>query len=85
MTALRRELGTIGLTSCGFENCLKPIGVARQSNVGKGKIHECNTVWENHLGICHGSPVIDPIGPIILDPDDIILTPKGLRRLEFDE
>jgi hypothetical protein len=85
MTVLRRELGTIGLTPRGFENCLKPVGVARQSYVRKGKIHECNTVRENHLGVCHGSPVIDPIGPIILDPDAIIPTPKGLRRLELDE
>jgi hypothetical protein len=85
MASLRQELGTIGLTRRGFDNCLKPVGVARQCFIRKGRILEVNTLRENHLGTCQGSPVVDPSGPAILNPAVVISTPKGLRRLEISE
>jgi hypothetical protein len=85
MASLRQELGTLGLTPRGFDNCLKPFGVARQCFIRKGSIQKGSTIRANHLGTCQGSPVVDPSGPAILDPTVVISTVKGLRRLEISE
>jgi hypothetical protein len=76
--------GNQGPNPHGFDNCLKPVGIVRNC-WQRGKISQSPTVRENHLGLCRGSPVVDLSGPAILDPDLILSTPKGLRRLEISE
>jgi hypothetical protein len=80
-------IGNPELLPRSFENCLKPVGVPRKLWDPKGwKCQETKTpLRPNHLGRIRQFPVVDPLGPVLLDPNVRVILPTGVRQLDPEE
>jgi hypothetical protein len=80
-------VGDLELLPRSFENCLKPVGVPRKLWAPKSwRCQETATPQKpNHLGHVRQHPVVDPLGPALLDPDLRVLLPSGIRQLDPEE
>jgi hypothetical protein len=70
-----------------FQNCLKPVGVPQKLWDPKAWVCQEAKVppKPNHLGHVWQQPVVDPGGPVLLDPKVRVLLPAGLRQLDPEE
>jgi hypothetical protein len=80
-------IGDPELLPRSFENCLKPVGVPRKLWSPKHwRSQEAKVPRRpNHLGHVRQNPVVDPVGPALLDPELRIGLPGGMRKLDPEE
>jgi hypothetical protein len=76
-------IGNPELLPRSFKNCLLPVGVPH--NLWTPKHWQCHEATSpqrpNHLGHVRQHPVVDPLGPALLDPELWVSLPHGLRCL----
>jgi hypothetical protein len=80
-------VGDLELLPRGFKNCLKPVGIPR--NLWTPRAWRCHNVEipqrDNHIGHIWQHPVVDPLGPALLDPNMLVFLPGDTRRLDPEE
>jgi hypothetical protein len=80
-------IGNPELLSRGFQNCLLPVGVPRNLWTPKSWKPQDPKMPQrpNHIGDIRQQPVVDPLGPVLLDPEVRVLVPQGTRKLDPTE